>query len=83
MVRDRKVSIHVRAHSKATLSGIGGKYYSVYFKSGTDWDAARRGFTESCSYEQFLQLFDPRSNWQISLEKTSHGNALTDKVPAF
>ena len=78
-----QASIYVRANSKATLTGIGGSTYRVYFKSGTDWDAARRGFTESCSYEHFLQFFDPRSNWQISLEKTSHGNALTDKVPAF
>jgi len=78
-----QASIYVRANSKATLSGIGGSAYSVYFKSGTDWDAARRGFTESCSYEQVLQVFDPGSNWRISLEKTSNGNVLTGKVPAF
>jgi hypothetical protein len=77
-----QATIYVRANSKATLRGIRGSY-SVYFKSGMDWDAARRGFTDRCSFEQFLQFFDDRSNWKISLAKTSSGNALTNSVPAF
>jgi hypothetical protein len=77
-----QASIYVRANSKATLTGIRG-IYSVYFKNGTDWDARRRNFTDNCNYESFLKLFDQRSDWRISLRKTSLGNALTNDVPAF
>lgn len=55
----------------------------MYFKSGTHWDPARRAFTESCSFERFDQTFDQHSNWRISLEKTTLGNAKTCEVPAF
>jgi hypothetical protein len=80
--RKPQASIYVRANSSATLTGIRGTY-SVYFKTGSDWDAARRSFTENCSYESFQQFFDQRSDWRINLRKTELGNARTIEVPAF
>ncbi|WP_433013537.1 hypothetical protein [Kribbella sp. CA-294648] len=77
-----QASIYVRSGSQATLTGIRGTY-SVYVKTGMDWDAARRQFTGACNYESFLQFFDQRSNWKISLGKRKDGNALTNEIPAF
>lgn len=77
-----RASIYVRAGSSATLTGLSGTY-SVYFKTGYDWDAKLGGFTRGCEYESFLELFTPESNWKIDLRKTEKGNALTSQVPAF
>jgi hypothetical protein len=77
-----QASIYVRAGSSARLTGLSGTY-SVYFKSGYDWDAKQGGFTRGCEYESFLELFTPDSNWKIDLHKTEDGNALTSEVPAF
>ena len=77
-----QASIYVRSGSKATLSGIRGTY-RVYIKTGTDWDAAHRGFTDGCSYKSFLDSFDSRSVWKIGLGENKDGNALTSEVPAF
>ncbi|WP_250285679.1 hypothetical protein [Frankia sp. CiP1_Cm_nod2] len=77
-----QLTVYVRSNSNATVTGIAGTYW-VYFKSGSDWDAARRGFTRDCSFEKFDDSFDPNANWEISLEKTSTGNATTSTVPAF
>lgn len=77
-----QASIYVRSGSSATLTGLRGTY-SVYFKSGTDWDAKRRSFTSGCTYESFLQFFTPESDWKIDLKKSEDGNALTNEVPAF
>lgn len=78
-----QATIYVRSDSTATLTGVTGSYYSVYVKTGIDWDRKRRGFTGGCTFEQFLKLFDGRSNWSISLRKTTDGNALTTDVPAY
>ncbi|GAB3815124.1 hypothetical protein GCM10028799_15980 [Kribbella italica] len=80
--RKPQASIYVRSDERATLTGIRGAY-SVYFKSGTDWDSGRRGFTDLCAYERFDQRFAAESSWQVSLEKTAIGNATTSSVPAF
>jgi hypothetical protein len=77
-----EASIYVRANSKATLTGLRGNY-SVYLKSGQDWDTKRRSFTDGCEYQSFLQIFDQQHNWKISLAKTENGNALSNEVPAF
>ncbi|MFC0109949.1 hypothetical protein [Kibdelosporangium aridum] len=74
--------IYVHASSEATLTGISGTY-QVYFKTGEDWDDGRKGFTRDCGYEKFDQTFDQKSDWQISLEKSTLGNASTSDVPPF
>jgi hypothetical protein len=80
--RKPQVSIYVRASSKATLSGIRGSYY-VFFKSGTNWDADNRRFTEDCAYERYDDRFDGSFDWSISLARTPLGNAPTSEVDAF
>ncbi len=77
-----QVTIYVRGNSNATITGITGTYW-VYFKSGSDWDAARRGFTRDCSFEKFDLPFDQASDWEISLEETPAGNATTTTAPPF
>jgi hypothetical protein len=80
--RTPEASIYVRANSKATLTGLRGNY-SVYLKSGLDWDAKRRNFTDGCEYQNFLQIFDQQHNWKISLARSENGNAITNDIPAF
>ncbi|GAA1953676.1 hypothetical protein [Amycolatopsis minnesotensis] len=80
--KNPQASIYVRAGSSATLTGLSGNY-SVYFKTGTDWDGGRRGFTSACKFESFLEIFTADSNWRIDLRKSENGNALTNEVPAF
>jgi hypothetical protein len=77
-----QATIYVHAGAKATITGIAGTY-EVYFKTGSDWDDARRSFTRGCAYEKFEQSFDQSSNWRISLEKSIAGNARTGEVPPF
>lgn len=76
-----QATIYVHGGANATLTGLSGKY-SVYFKSGADWDAGRRGFTRDCSFEKFDEPFDDRA-WEIQLEKTIGGNARSSTVPPF
>lgn len=77
-----QVMVYVQGSSNASVSGISGDY-EVYFKSGTDWDSGRNGFTRDCSYEKFDDLFTGDSDWSIDLQATPAGNASTSDVPAF
>ena len=77
-----QASIYVRANKSATLNGIRGDYW-VYFKGGSNWDAANRRFTENCSYQKYDDRFDGSFNWTISLAKTAFGNATTSETGAF
>lgn len=77
-----QASIYVRANKSATLNGIRGDYW-VYFKSGTNWDAAGRRFTENCSYQKYDDRFDGSYNWTISLTKSPFGNASTSETDEF
>ncbi|MEC3979982.1 hypothetical protein [Amycolatopsis sp. H20-H5] len=77
-----QVMIYVRVEAKATISGITGTY-QVYFKSGTDWDGARHGFTSGCTFEKFEDIFDQQSDWQIDLAKSPVGNAHTSTVGRY
>ncbi|MEV4312290.1 hypothetical protein [Actinocrispum sp. NPDC049592] len=77
-----QVMVYVQAGQGATVTGISGTY-QVYFKSGTDWDEGRRGFTRDCHYEKFDQSFDQKSDWEISLIQSAGGNASTSTVPGY
>jgi hypothetical protein len=77
-----QASIYVRANKNATLNGIRGDYW-IYFKGGSNWDAANRRFTENCSYQKYDDRFDGSFNWTISLAKTQFGNATTSETGAF
>lgn len=76
-------SIYVRANSSATLGRLAPKTYSVYYKTGTDWDDDRKTFTRGCSFEKFQLPFTPESNWRIELQKRIGGNAQTDPTEPF
>ncbi len=55
----------------------------MYFKGGTNWDAANNRFTENCSYQKYDTRFDGAYNWTISLAETPVGNATTSDTDAF
>ncbi|WP_152365089.1 hypothetical protein [Microlunatus speluncae] len=76
-------SIYVRAGKDATLEGLAAKKYTVYYKSGTDWDDDKRTFTRSCAFSKFRQSFTPESNWSIELQPRLGGNAPTDDTEPF
>lgn len=76
-------SIYVRAGRTTTLEGLAAKKYTVYYKSGTDWDDDKRTFTRSCAFSKFRQSFTPESNWQIELKPRIGGNAPTDQTDPF
>ncbi len=60
--------------------------YQVYMSTGVDWDAAVAGFTRSCEFEKFADLFEFKTTsrqyttWEITLKATVGGNADTDTV---
>ncbi|MFC0627047.1 hypothetical protein [Kribbella deserti] len=74
--------IYVRARSRATYRGTKGTY-SVYFKSGQDWDDQRHQFTKDCTFEKFDAPFTAGFHWTISLVARVGGNASTTKVDPF
>lgn len=75
-------AIYVRGNASATLSGIRGQY-SVYFKSGTDWDAERGTFTRSCDYYKYLRSFDANSTWQIKITSSITSAPGTSQTSPF
>jgi hypothetical protein len=76
------VMMYVQARKTATITRIGGAY-TIYFKSGTDWNAKRRQFSADCSFQKFDQSFGRNEGWQIDLQPTITGNATTTEVEAY
>jgi hypothetical protein len=76
-------SIYVRAGKTTTLEGLAAKKYTVYYKSGTDWDDDKMTFTRNCAFSKFRQSFTPESNWRIELQPRIGGNAPTDETDPF
>ncbi len=81
--KEPMASIYVRAGKSTTLEGLAAKKYTVYYKSGTDWDDDKRTFTRSCAFSKFRQSFTPESNWTIELQPRIGGNAPTDETEPF
>ncbi|GAA2786453.1 hypothetical protein [Crossiella cryophila] len=80
---DPRATIYVRAGASATLNGLPSGTYGVYYKTGVDWDAGRRGFTRDCGFAKFLQGFQGNRSWQITLTPAGDGNSPITKIPAF
>ncbi|MCK2241600.1 MULTISPECIES: hypothetical protein [unclassified Crossiella] len=80
---DPRATIYVRAGASATLTGLPSGTYGVYYKTGVDWDAGRRGFTRDCGFAKFLQGFQGNRGWQITLTPAGDGNSPITKIPAF
>jgi hypothetical protein len=76
------VMMYVQARKTATITRIGGPY-SIYFKTGTDWNSKRRQFSADCTFQKFAQSFEPDEAWQVDLKPTITGNAPTTEVEAY
>ncbi len=76
------VMVYIQARKTATMSRIGGAY-TLYFKSGSDWNAKRRQFSADCSFQKFDRSFGRNEGWQVDLEPTIAGNASTSEVEAY
>ncbi|WP_433163038.1 hypothetical protein [Kribbella sp. CA-247076] len=76
------VMVYVQSKKAATISRIGGAY-SIYYKSGTDWNLERRQFGADCSFQKFDRTFGRNEGWQIDLQPTITGNASTTEVEAY
>ncbi len=76
------VLVYIQARKAATISRIGGAY-TIYFKSGSDWNAKRRLFSADCSFQKFDKSFGRNEGWQVDLEPTIAGNASTSEVEAY
>ncbi|MFC7619800.1 hypothetical protein [Microlunatus sp. GCM10028923] len=76
-------SVYVRADSETTLYNLAAKTYTVYYKTGTDWDDDRKTFTRGCAFQRFQLSFLPKSNWEIELKKRIGGNASTQETEPF
>ncbi|GAB4586328.1 hypothetical protein [Nocardia sp. IFM 10818] len=80
--KNPQATMYVQANSEATINGISGTY-SVYLKTGTDWDEATLSFTRNRGFEKFDDPFDEWTIWSLGLKPTPDGNATTSDVPAF
>jgi hypothetical protein len=49
----RSFAVYLRKNATYTVRGVRDGTYSVYFATGTDWDAKHKGFTSGCAYEKF------------------------------
>jgi hypothetical protein len=76
------VMMYVQARKAATISRIGGAY-TIYYKSGSDWNAKRRQFSADCSFQKFDKSFGRNQGWQVDLQPTITGNASTSQVEAY
>ncbi|MFC5003680.1 hypothetical protein ACFPIJ_38390 [Dactylosporangium cerinum] len=60
--------------------------YQVYMSTGVDWDPGVAGFTRSCEFEKFADVFEftttsrQYTTWEITLKASVGGNADTDPV---
>ncbi|MFG1816124.1 hypothetical protein ACGFIF_20340 [Kribbella sp. NPDC049174] len=76
------VMVYIQARKTTTISRVGGAY-SIYFKSGSDWNAKRRQFSADCSFQKFDKSFGRNEGWQVDLKPTIAGNASTSEVEAY
>ena len=84
--------MYVQAGQHATISGFTGiagipgaeGLYSVYFKSGRDWDESRHGFTLGCSFMLFSQPqpFTVKSGQAVTLNG-EHSSPAVSTMPAY
>lgn len=75
-------TVYVRGKAKHTVKNIKSGNYEVFAAAGKDWDPAKKGFTQACSFTKFDDefKFEPGVIWTITLEQTVGGNASTSDV---
>lgn len=77
-----QIMVYLQATRSTSVDRIGGAY-RLYFKSGSDWDAAHRRFRADCSFKKFDQTFARNQGWQVNLQPRPGGNADTTEVEAY
>lgn len=79
-------TVYVSAGKTFKVKRVKDGSYQVYMATGVDWDAGVAGFTRSCEFEKFADVFDFKSTsrqyttWEITLKASVGGNADTDQV---
>ena len=59
----RALSIYLRKNGRYTIRGMRDGAYTVYFATGSDWDAKHKGFTTDCDYEKFDKSLTFRTSY--------------------
>ncbi|WP_327002920.1 hypothetical protein OHA72_48845 [Dactylosporangium sp. NBC_01737] len=79
-------TVYVSAGKTFKVKRVKDGSYQVYMATGVDWDAGAAGFTRSCEFEKFADIFDFKTTsrqyttWEITLKASIGGNADTDSV---
>jgi len=79
-------TVYVTAGQTYTVSGVKDGTYQIYLTTGTDWDPAAPGFSRKCAFEKFADSFQftttsrQYTQWTITLQASTGGNAQTDNV---
>ncbi|MEV4134277.1 hypothetical protein AB0J72_19155 [Dactylosporangium sp. NPDC049742] len=79
-------TVYVSAGKTYKVKKVKDGNYQVYMATGVDWDAGVAGFTRSCEFEKFEDLFEFKTTsrqyttWEITLKASVGGNADTDSV---
>lgn len=93
MTRGKKsvFTVYVRKHDRATVRSVSNGSYTVYFTTGTDWNAAKKSFTRDCSFQKFddkavfrTKQVSGGTQYDVltfSLAKSILGNATTSEIP--
>jgi len=76
------IMLYVQSKKTATVYRIGGGY-SLYVKSGKDWNPKRRQFSSDCSFKKFDQSFSKNTGWEIQLKPSILGNATSTAVDPY
>lgn len=92
LVRGKKkvITVYVRRKSKFRVQGVRDGKYNIYYTVGTDWDSRVRGFTRSCTFEQFGKSVLFRTvhtatqvrwtDWTITLNAVAGGNVRPKRI---
>ncbi|MET7423125.1 hypothetical protein [Dactylosporangium sp. NPDC005555] len=79
-------TVYVSAGKTFKVKKVKDGSYQVYMATGVDWDAGVAGFTRSCEFEKFADIFEFKTTskqyttWEITLKASVGGNADTDSV---
>ncbi|WVK80709.1 hypothetical protein KZZ52_43140 [Dactylosporangium sp. AC04546] len=79
-------TVYVSAGKTFKVKRVKDGTYQVYMATGVDWDAGAAGFTRSCDFEKFEDIFEftttsrQYTTWEITLKASVGGNADTDTV---
>lgn len=76
------IMLYVQSKKTATVYRIGGGY-SLYVKSGKDWNPKRRQFSSDCSFKKFDQSFSRNTGWEVQLKPSVLGNATSTTVDPY